>query len=274
LIGIGCRCEVGHRGSSNLGETMPDGVSQETRKTSARPTFRNVLLDSLSAADLAALAPDLESIALPRRQILESPGSAISTVLFPESGIVSVMARAPYDRRIEVGLVGLDGMIGFGALLGDELSINESIVQVPGHGWRVATTSLVGLMHRSAALSALLLRYVHAFMAQTTQTALANGRSKLEERLARWLLMSHDRFGSNELGITHDFLAQMLGVRRAGVTIALQVLESRRLIRARRGQIIILDRAGLKQQANGSYGVAEQVYCRLIRPDWRRAIED
>jgi CRP-like cAMP-binding protein len=120
----------------------------------------------------------------------------------------------------------------------------------------------------------LLLRYVQAFMAQTTQTALANGSAKLEERLARWLLMSHDRFNSNELGITHDFLAQMLGVRRAGVTIALQVLESRHLIRSRRSLITILDRAGLMRQANGSYGVAEVVYARLFRPDWRQSTND
>ena len=261
--------------SADRNRAIPNGVSARARQPGAiaPPIFRNVLVDSLSAPDLAALRPRLEPVTLARRQILELPASAISTVIFPESGIVSVMARAPYDHRIEVGLVGFDGMTGFGAVLGDELAINESIVQVPGRGWRVATAALLGLMRERSGLSALLLRYVHAFMAQTTQTALANGRSKLEERLARWLLMSHDRFDSNELGITHDFLAQMLGVRRAGVTIALQVLESKRLIRARRSHITILDRAGLRHEANGSYGVAELVYDRLIRPDWRQATE-
>jgi CRP-like cAMP-binding protein len=252
-----------------------NGMSTDARQPSgiAPPTFRNVLLGSLPAADIAALGPELEPITLARRQVLELPASAISAVVFPESGIVSVMARAPHDHRIEVGLVGFDGMTGFGAVLGDELAINESIVQVPGRGWRLGAVALLGLMRERPGLSTLLLRYVHAFMAQTTQTALANGRSKLEERLARWLLMSHDRFDSNELGITHDFLAQMLGVRRASVTIALQVLESKRLIRARRSHITILDRTGLRREANGSYGVAELVYDRLIRPDWRQAPE-
>ena len=261
--------------SADRSRAIPNGVPAGARQPGAiaPPIFRNVLLDSLSASDLAALRPKLEPVSLARRQILELPASAVSAVVFPESGIVSVMARAPHDHRIEVGLVGFDGMTGFGAVLGDELAINESIVQVPGRGWRMAAGSLVASMRERPSLSALLLRYVQAFMAQTTQTALANGRSKLEERLARWLLMSHDRFDSNELGITHDFLAQMLGVRRAGVTIALQILESKRLIRARRSHITILDRAGLRYEANGSYGVAELVYDRLIRPDWRRATE-
>ncbi len=254
---------------------MPDGASREARNAAApmhRP-FGNVLLDSLSAADRAVLGPQLESISLTRRQVLESPGSAISSVVFPESGIVSVMARSARDRKIEVGLIGFDGMIGLGTMLGDNVAINESIVQVPGQGWCIPAASLMQVARQNTGLSALLLRYVQAFMAQTTQTALANGRSKLEERLARWLLMSHDRFNSDELGITHDFLAQMLGVRRAGVTIALQVLESRRLIRSRRSLITILDRAGLEQQANGSYGAAETVYDRLIRPDWRHVTD-
>jgi CRP-like cAMP-binding protein len=255
---------------------MRDGVSSEVGNASIAPrrTFRNVLLDSLSAADAAALVPNLERVTLARRQVLESPGAAISTVVFPENGIVSVMARAPRDRRIEVGLIGFDGMTGFGAILGDEVAINESIVQVPGHGWRIAAASLIRLARQSASLSALVLRYVHAFMAQTTQTALANGSAKLEERLSRWLLMSHDRFNSNDVGVTHDFLAQTLGVRRAGVTIALQVLESRHLIRSRRSLITILDRTGLERRANGSYGVAETAYSRLIRSDWRQTIDN
>lgn len=255
---------------------MPDGVATEAKSAgvAVRRPFRNVLLGSLSPADAEALIPQLESVILTRRQVLESPGAEIPTMVFPESGIVSVLARGPRDRRIEVGLVGFDGMTGVAAVLGDQMAINESVVQVPGHGWRIATSSLMRLARKSETLSALLLRYVHAFMAQTAQTALANGSGKLEERLARWLLMSHDRFDSDDLGITHDFLAQLLGVRRAGVTIALQVLESRNLIRSRRSLITILDRAGLKRQANGSYGVAEVVYGRLFRPDWRQTAVD
>ncbi len=238
-----------------------------------RQSYRNVLLCSLPETDLQKLEPHLQPLTLRRRLILEAPGSPISNVVFPESGVVSVLARAPRDRRIEVGLVGFDGMTGFTALLGGNIAINEAIVQVPGDGWSISTDTLLQIVRDNTSLLSVLLRYVHAFTAQSTQTALANGSAKLEERVARWLLMSHDRVNSRELALTHEFLAQMLGVRRAGVTIALQVLESKRLIRARRSRVTILDRAGLKRQANGSYGAAESVYDRLFRPDWRTAAD-
>ncbi|SKA34179.1 cAMP-binding domain of CRP or a regulatory subunit of cAMP-dependent protein kinases [Enhydrobacter aerosaccus] len=262
------------RASPGLDATMATSAlrPRDSDKGKQQP-YRNVLLRSLPEADLKELAKHLQPVALTRRLALETPGAAISNVVFPESGVVSILARAPRDRRIEVGLVGFDGMTGFTALLGDNIAINETIVQVAGDGWRISTAALLQLTRGSPTLLSALLRYVHAFMAQSMQTALANGSAKLEERVARWLLMSHDRVHSDELALTHDFLAQMLGVRRAGVTIALQILESKRLIRARRSLITILDRAGLKRQANGSYGAAETVYDRLFRPDWRTAAD-
>lgn len=239
----------------------------------ASALYRNVLLRTLSAADRKLLAPSLERVALLRRQAVEIPGAAIPHIFFPESGVISVLARAPRERRIEVGLIGFDGMTGFTSLLGDDIAINESTVQVPGEAWRIPVPRLVEEARTSPTLASVLLRYVHAFMAQSSQTALANGSAKLEERIARWLLMSHDRLDSDDLPLTHDFLAQMLGVRRAGVTIALQILESRHFIRARRSLITILDRGGLKRLANGSYGTAEDVYGRLFRSDWRAAAD-
>jgi CRP-like cAMP-binding protein len=230
---------------------------------------RNILLGAVAEDGLTTLGPYLERVPLSRRQTLETPGAPIDHVYFPERGIVSVLARAPRDRRIEVGLIGFDGMTGFTTLLGDRTAINESMVQVAGDAWRLPSEALLEAVQRKPDTLAILLRYIQAFLAQASQTALANGSAKLEERIARWLLMSHDRLESDDLPLTHDFLAQMLGVRRAGVTIALQILESKQLIRARRSLITILDRGGLMREANECYGEAETVYDRLFATGWR-----
>ena len=225
----------------------------------------NALLAGLPEEDRTLLLPTLEPVALPLRQIVEMPGKAIPYAYFPESGCFSVMAQAPGNkRRIEVAVVGFEGMSGLGLVLGDNRAVNEVVVRTGGAGWRVPADVLRQLLSRSPTLYQHLLRYVHAFIAQASQTALAHGRAKLEERLARWLLMSHDRYKADKLITTHDYVAETLGVRRAGITLALHMLESKGLIRASRNQITICDRRGLSEQANGSYGIAEAVYARLF----------
>jgi CRP-like cAMP-binding protein len=149
-------------------------------------------------------------------------------------------------------------------VLGDDRSPHETMVQVSGEAMRLPAADLRHAMDASPTLRNLLLRYSQAFMIQTSHTALANGRAKLEERLARWLLMAHDRIDGDELPLVHEFLAVMLGVRRAGVTVALHILEGQALIGARRGKIIVLDRQGLEEAANGIYGVPEREYERLM----------
>ncbi|MFO1079851.1 MAG: Crp/Fnr family transcriptional regulator [Reyranellaceae bacterium] len=233
-----------------------------TRSNSARG---NTLLAGLSEGDRALLSRTLEPVALTLRQVVEIPGKSVPYAYFPESGCFSVMAQAPGNkRRIEVAVIGFEGMSGLGLVLGDTRAVNEVVVRIPGAGWRVAAEALEPLLHASPTLRRHLLRYVHAFVAQASQTALAHGRAKLEERLARWLLMSHDRFKADKLVTTHDYVAETLGVRRAGITLALHMLESKGLIRAARNQITICDRQGLSDQANGSYGIAEAVYARLF----------
>ena len=225
---------------------------------------RNRLLAVLSHADRDLLAPCLEVAGLDARQILEVPSDPISHVYFVESGLVSVVGTTQPDHRIEVGMVGYEGMTGLGIVLGDDRSANETMVQSAGSAMRISTALLREMMAASRSLTATLLRYVNVFMVQGSQTALANGRGRLDERLARWLLMWHDRVPQDDLLITHEFLALLLGVRRQGVTVALHELEGRGLIRSTRSHVRILDRDGLLQAANGFYGIPEAEYDRAI----------
>jgi CRP-like cAMP-binding protein len=163
-------------------------------------------------------------------------------------------------------MVGYEGMTGLGIVLGDDRSANETMVQSAGSAMRLSTALLREMMAASRSLTATLLRYVNVFMVQGSQTALANGRGRLDERLARWLLMWHDRVLADDLVTTHEFLALLLGVRRQGVTVALHELEGRGLIRSTRSHVRILDRDGLLLVANGFYGIPEAEYDRSIGP--------
>ena len=177
---------------------------------------RNRLLAVLSHADRDLLTPGLEVIELDARQVLEVPSDPISHVYFVESGLVSVVGTTEPDHRIEVGMVGYEGMTGLCIVLGDDRSANETLVQSSGSAMRISTEALREMMEASRSLTATLLRYVNVFMVQGSQTALANGRGRLDERLARWLLMWHDRVLADELVITHEFLAAAAGRPPAG----------------------------------------------------------
>ena len=230
----------------------------------AQSTIRNHILSRLSAADFALFAPHLEAVDLPVPRQLERGNKAIVHVYFPASGFASVIANGQSGRSIEVGLIGREGMTGIPIILGTDRSPNETFVQLSGGGWRLAVADLRRATEQSPTLFRSLLLYAHAFLAQVTQTALSNGRSKLDERLARWLLMAHDRADSDEIKLTHEFLARMLGVRRPGVTIALNLLERQGLIRVHRGVIWLIDRKGLEELSNGAYGPPEVEARRLF----------
>jgi CRP-like cAMP-binding protein len=211
----------------------------------------NHILSRLSRADFRLLEPHLEAIELPVRRQLEERNKQVEHVYFPESGFASVVANG--ERNIEVGIIGREGMSGLSVVLGsDERPANETFIQSAGTGQRIAVGDLRNAIGTSVSLHQVMLRYAHTFLVQTSQTALANGRSKIEERLARWLLMAADRV-EGELALTHEFLSIMLGVRRSGVTTALQELERSALIAHRRGFVTILDRQGLEEQSNGTY---------------------
>ncbi len=232
--------------------------------TSPNPGLRNRLLAALPRADRDLLRRSLEVVDLAARQVLEAPGAPIAHVYFVDGGLVSVVGTTGPAHRIEVGMVGFEGMTGLAVVLGDDRSANETLVQSPGVGLRIAADRLRQVMTASRGVTATLLRYVQVFMMQSSQTALANGRGKVGERLARWLLMWHDRVGADDLVVTHEFLALLLGVRRPGVTVALHELEGLGLIRSGRNRVRILDRRGLRRAASGFYGIPEAEYDRLI----------
>jgi CRP-like cAMP-binding protein len=228
------------------------------------PHLSNRLLARLSREDLALLEPHLHPVTLGLRKQLEARNRRVETVYFIEEGIASVVAENAGHSGIEVGLVGRDGMTGIGVVLGVERAAHVTFMQVAGAGVSMRADALRAAMEQSRSLHRTLTRYAYAFFVQTSHTALANGRSKVEERLARWLLMAHDRVDGDELPLTHEFLAIMLGVRRSGVTTALSVLKDAGLIDYRRGSIRVIDREALKRAASGTYGRPEAEYEKLF----------
>src|SRR5215207_7465110 len=223
----------------------------------------NRLLATLPPADFDLLQPDLEPVALDLRQWLIEAGEPIQQVYFPEHGIVSILADTS-QGRIEVGLIGPEGMAGLPVVLGIERSPHGYMVQAAGEALRISAQDLRTALRHSPSLHAGFLRYAHTLMVQTAQTAYANAGFTIEARLARWILMTDDRLERNELPLTHDFLSMMLGVRRPGVTLAIQALEGGGLIRAKRGGITVLDRVRLEEVADSAYGLAEAEYARVM----------
>jgi len=213
----------------------------------------NRILAGLARRDLALIEPHLEPVDLPVRKVLETRRKRIDQVYFVESGFASVVANGSDKRSIEVGIIGREGMTGLAIVLGGDRAQHSTYIQVAGKGQRMSAARLREVDEQSPAFHRAMLRYARAFLAQTTTTALANGRSKIEERLARWLLMAHDRLGGDELNLTHEFLGLMLGTHRPGVTLALQSLEKAGLITTHRGRVTIVDRKALQKSSNGTY---------------------
>ena len=230
-----------------------------------RNGLRNRLLGSLSRAELFELQPMLVPVKLRFRQRLQSANRTVKAAYFLDSGIASVVVIANGSRsQAEVAVIGCEGFVGLPIIFGVGRSPCEVFIQVEGHGHCITSADLTEAMNQSESLRRALLRYAHVFTVQASYTALANAHGKIDERLARWLLMAQDRIASDELLLTHEFLALMLGVRRAGVTVALQHFETRGLITTARGSIVIKDRDGLEEGANGLYGAPEAEFERLF----------
>src|ERR1700755_373087 len=230
----------------------------------ARAGFRNRLLHRISLEDWDLIGPQLEAVTLKDRQVIEVPAKPITHAYFLETGVASVVAVDSEDHRIEVGVIGNEGMTGVPLVMGDTRAQHSAYMQIPGNGYRIAAGPFVEAVKKSPTLSALMLKSAQAFMIQTAHTALANGRAKLEERLARWLLMAHDRMDTDAVPLTHEFLAVMLGVRRAGVTVAIHGFERKGLVTTRRGQLTLVNRHGIEQTAGSFYGTPEAELRRLL----------
>jgi CRP-like cAMP-binding protein len=226
---------------------------------------RNAILNALSPTDFALLQPHLRSVPLPFRHRMQSANRRIKTVFFIESGLGSVVAIGGGERRqAEVAVIGREGMTGLPVVLGAHRAPCDVFMQVEGSGQSIGAYQLYEAMDQSVTMLRCFLRFAHVFTVQSSYTALANAKGTIEERLARWLLMAHDRLGSDTLALTHEFLALMLGVRRAGVTIALQHFEAKAILKTARGAVTVADREGLAECANGLYGHPEAEFERLF----------
>jgi len=213
--------------------------------------------------DYAALQPYLETVKLEMRQTLIEPNQPIEHVYFMESGYSSIVSNGG-DAKVEIGIVGREGLVGVPVVLAADRSPFEYFIQSPGSGYRMPAQHLDQAVEDRSSLRRFLLRFAQALNVQTSRTAYVNAEYPLETRLARWLLMCHDRIDGDDLQITHDFLSLMLGTQRSSTTLGVQALEGHRMIRARRGKITILDRKTMEQVADDGYGLPEAEYARLI----------
>jgi CRP-like cAMP-binding protein len=225
---------------------------------------RNFILARLPPDEFDHLSPGLEAVDLPLRTVLEQRGKPITHAYFMNAGFASIVANGESHRAIEVGMIGREGTTGTAIAMGSDRTPHETYMQASGGGFRMTAAKLRQGLDEAPNFRRMLLQFAYVMGVQTCQTALANGRSSIEERLSRWLLMAQDRIGADQLPLTHEFLAIMLGVRRPGVTVALNLLEKRGLIGAARGVIVIVDREGLEEGANGTYGTPEGEYRRLF----------
>ena len=224
----------------------------------------NRLLLALSETDRTLLSSHLEPITLSVRQKLEQISEPVKYVYFIQEGLASMVAQVPSGKTAEIGIVGRDGATGLSLAIGDSQSTFETFIQMEGSALRIGAADFDRVLEQSPALRLLAMRYCKALWVQCAYTALANSVTRLEARLARWLLMVHDRIDGDRFELTHDFMAVMLAVRRPGVTVALHELEGKALIRSTRGTVTIRDREGLIEMADGAYTLPEREYERLL----------
>lgn len=227
--------------------------------------IRNRLLKALSRDDFALLQPHLEPMETELRQTLIAPNEPIKQMFFPESGYVSLATGGSSIIKVEAGIIGREGLVGATpVLLGADRTPHHCFIQAPGVVLSIDTEALCAAVDQNPSLRKHLLRYTQVQFVQAAQTAFINATFNVEARLARWLLMCHDRVDGDELVMTHEFVSLMLGAQRSTTTLAIQALEGYRLIKARRGRMTVLDRKAMEEVADASYGLPEAEYARLI----------
>jgi CRP-like cAMP-binding protein len=226
-------------------------------------TSKNRLLANLPDEEWERIAPRLTPVNMERKQSVYDPGGAIEHVYFPEQGLISVVNTMNDGSTIEVATIGCEGMSGLPLVFGIDRSPHRHLVQIPGTAWRMAATDLREEIEGDSRLRRLLFRYDMAFVSQIMQSVACNGLHTVQERCCRWLLMCLDRSASPEVVITHEFLAQMLGVRRATITEVLRPLQDEGMIRYRRGVVAVVDRQRLEAASCECYQAIRNAFSRL-----------
>ena len=230
------------------------------------PHRRNRLLAALPPADFSLLSPHLKEVTLAPRELLHETQDEIAQVYFPHSGMVSLLTLTDDGEAIETAAIGAEGAIGATAGLGIRRAFSRAVVQVPGSASRIATAQFQKAVNDSDRMRDLIVHYNEALLMQAQQTAACSALHGVEARLARWLLQTQDRTGSDTIPLIQEFLAQVLGVRRTTINLVVRTLHEASLIRYRRGQIEILDRNGLKNEACSCYQVIRRQFDQILPP--------
>jgi CRP-like cAMP-binding protein len=224
----------------------------------------NALLEALPDAELARWRPHLEPVELPLGAVLYEAGNRLTHVYFPTTAIVSLIYVMDSGATTEIAIVGSDGVVGVSLFMGGESTTSRAVVQSAGLGYRLKAGHMMEEFNRTGPAMNLLLRYTQALITQMAQTAVCNRHHSLDQQLCRWLLLSMDRLRSNELAVTQELIANLLGVRREGVTEAAGRLHAAGLITYRRGRITVIDRAQLEHRSCECYAVVKREYDRLL----------
>jgi len=232
--------------------------------------MQNHLLRALPAAEFARLSPQLELIPMRLGEALYESGGRLQHVYFPTTSIVSLLYVMENGASAEIAVVGNDGILGIALFMGGETTPSRAVVQSAGHGYRLKVQPLMQEFDRAGPVLRLLLRYTQALITQMAQTAVCNRHHSVEQQLCRWLLLSLDRLPGNELIMTQELIANMLGVRREGVTEAAGNLQRDGLIRYSRGRITVLDRPRLERRVCECYAVVKKEFDRLLSEIPRR----
>lgn len=235
-----------------------------SQNSSASASVENLLLAALPVEERQRLLADLEPISFSLGEVVYESGGHIDYVYFPTSAIISLLYIMENGGTAEIGVAGYEGVIGIALFMGGETMPNRAVVQSAGSALRMKTKALQAEFARGGMFQTSLLRYTQALMTQISQTAVCNRLHTVEQQLCRWLLLSHDRLRTDKLVMTHDLIANMLGVRREGITVAAQKLQERGLISYVRGTITLLDRQGLETEVCECYQVVKSEYDRLL----------
>ena len=246
------------------GSIPPVNGGGQPRAPETHSPHQNHLLDALPAADFARIAPHLELVPMRLGDVLYEPGIKLRYVYFPTTSIVSLLYVMENGASAEIAIVGNEGILGVSLFMGGDTTPSRAVVQSAGHGFRLKADLLKTEFGRFGPTMQLLLRYTQALITQMAQTAVCNRHHSVDQQLCRWLLLSLDRLRSNDLSMTQELIANMLGVRREGVTEAAGKLQDAGLISYRRGKIKVLDRPGLEMRTCECYQVVKTEFDRLL----------